>query len=61
MDIFDHSVDDFYAPYYNRDKHYGYSIALIQSSGSGKSRFVEELKSKVSFPDKLRFSFIGTD
>lgn len=33
---------------YKPNKHYGRVIAIVQSSGSGKSRLVKELSKKVS-------------
>jgi len=38
---------DVYSKIYKQDRHYGRSIALLQSSGTGKSRLVHELGKRV--------------
>jgi len=41
---------DVYSDIYNNERHYGRSIALLQSSGTGKSRLVHELGKQVRYP-----------
>lgn len=38
---------DIYGKIYNPKQHYGRSIAILQSSGTGKSRMVQELGNEV--------------
>ena len=43
------ALDD-YQKIYDRQKHFGRIIPIIQSSGTGKSRLVREMAYEVRFP-----------
>lgn len=41
------TLENTYASMYDSQAHFGHSIPVIQSSGSGKSRMMEEVSHKV--------------
>ena len=55
-----HASLDAYEDIYSVDIHYGRTVAIIQSSGTGKSRAVQELLQEVRSDDAIALIYSDT-